>query len=132
MDDSKHMRRKGFQNSERGAYQIFNDQWAERTLVFENEPLEKVLERLAKESGVNTVLLESGGELMGAFLDAGLIDEMVIYYAPMVTGGPNPGVGGEGVSRLEDAMGLINAKVRQVGNDLCVRGVVGLVDRLAR
>jgi diaminohydroxyphosphoribosylaminopyrimidine deaminase/5-amino-6-(5-phosphoribosylamino)uracil reductase len=44
-----------------------------------------VLELLAAQ-GVNDVLLEAGATLTGAWLAAGVIDELVVYYAPRLLG----------------------------------------------
>jgi diaminohydroxyphosphoribosylaminopyrimidine deaminase/5-amino-6-(5-phosphoribosylamino)uracil reductase len=44
-----------------------------------------VLELLAAH-GVNDVLLEAGATLTGAWLAAGVIDELVVYYAPRLLG----------------------------------------------
>jgi diaminohydroxyphosphoribosylaminopyrimidine deaminase/5-amino-6-(5-phosphoribosylamino)uracil reductase len=109
---------------EQADYQLFNDNHSQRSLLFQNENIGSVLTQLATNKSVNTVLLESGGGLVGAFLDAGLIDEWVIYLAPMVTGGPSPAVGGEGACSLEERYSLKNLSIHQVGNDLCVRGLV--------
>lgn len=112
---------------ERLGYRVFTDADADRTLVKKREEPEKVLRSLAAEHGVNTVLLEAGGRLLGVFSDLGLIDEWVIYLAPMVTGGPNPGLGGKGVTRLVERGILDHLTIHRVGDDLCARG---LVDRV--
>lgn len=109
---------------EYGEFQLFNDAFSDRTLIFRNQGLEESLGNLAKNHGANTVLLESGGKLMGSFLDAGLIDEFVIYLAPMVTGGSEQAIGGKGVTSIGARLGLANSEIVQVGNDLRVRGVV--------
>ncbi len=44
-----------------------------------------VLELLAAQ-GVNDVLLEAGATLTGAWLAAGVVDELVVYYAPRLLG----------------------------------------------
>ena len=44
-----------------------------------------VLELLAAR-GVNDVLLEAGPTLTGAWLAAGVVDELVVYYAPRLLG----------------------------------------------
>jgi len=105
-------------------YQLFNHDFAERSLLFQNEGIEATLSQLVTNQSVNTILLESGGGLMGAFLDAGLIDEWVIYLAPLVTGGPTPAVGGQGAASLEERFSLKYLTIHQVGNDLCARGLV--------
>ena len=106
---------------DQSAYQIFQD--GHPTTTFCNVPISEILRTLAKE-GKNTVLLESGGDLMGAFLDEGLIDEFVIYYAPLITGGPTPALGGVGVSSLADRHALKNTSLAKIGEDLRLRGVV--------
>lgn len=47
--------------------------------------LARVLEELARR-GMNEVLVEAGASLNGAFLDANLVDEVVIFMAPCVLG----------------------------------------------
>ncbi|MFT6240954.1 MAG: diaminohydroxyphosphoribosylaminopyrimidine deaminase, partial [Akkermansiaceae bacterium] len=89
-------------------YELFTDEHRERSLLFENIPMYKVLRTLAKDHGVNMVLLEAGGDLLGSFLDEGLIDEFVIYLAPIVTGGDKAAMGGEGSVNLEDRYSLEN------------------------
>ena len=44
-----------------------------------------VLELLASR-GVNDVLLEAGATLTGAWLAAGVVDELVVYYSPRLLG----------------------------------------------
>jgi diaminohydroxyphosphoribosylaminopyrimidine deaminase/5-amino-6-(5-phosphoribosylamino)uracil reductase len=115
------MTRQGF-NQE--GFQIFEDEWRERTLIFQNQSNYEVLRTLAQKHGVNTVLLETGGSLLGSFLDEGLIDEWVIYLAPLVTGGPTVAVGGGGSETLEERLNLKNVRIHQVGRDVCARGFV--------
>ncbi|MGJ8696756.1 MAG: bifunctional diaminohydroxyphosphoribosylaminopyrimidine deaminase/5-amino-6-(5-phosphoribosylamino)uracil reductase RibD [Verrucomicrobiaceae bacterium] len=106
---------------DQSAYQIFHDDHPTR--LFQNLPISEVLRTLA-DDGINTVLLESGGNLMGSFLDEGLIDEFVIYYAPLVTGGPTPAIGGEGAANLEERQSLKNTTLTQIGPDLRLRGIL--------
>jgi len=105
-------------------WKLFNDEYKNRTRIFENIKLRDVLSQLSQNEGVNTVMLECGGNLMGEFLDLNLIDEFMIFYAPMVTGGPHCAIGGNGITELEDRWGLENPSVEQIGNDLCLRGLV--------
>jgi len=65
---------------------LFQDKYAHRTLVQGNGDLHAALKTLA-DLGCNSVLVEAGGTLTGAFLDAGLADEVAIFYAPLLTGG---------------------------------------------
>lgn len=110
-------------------WKLFNDEYKNRTRIFEDIKLRDVLTQLSGNEGVNTVMLECGGSLMGAFLDLNLIDEFMIFYAPMVTGGPHCAIGGNGISGLEERWGLENPSVEQIGNDLCLRGLVSTKSR---
>ena len=42
--------------------------------------------KLLAERGFNEVTVETGGKLMGSLLRAGVIDELVLYYAPLLLG----------------------------------------------
>jgi 2,5-diamino-6-(ribosylamino)-4(3H)-pyrimidinone 5'-phosphate reductase len=48
--------------------------------------LERVLETLRREFGVEKLLLEGGGSINGSFLAAGLVDELSILVAPVADG----------------------------------------------
>lgn len=48
--------------------------------------LKKVLEKLTKEFGIETLLLEGGGKINGSFLAAGLVDELSVIIAPVADG----------------------------------------------
>ena len=112
------------QDLDREGLQLFEDKWKERTLVFKEQSKYDVLHNLASKHGVTTVLVEAGGSLLGSFLDDGLIDEWVIYLAPLVTGGPTVAVGGQGSETLEDRLNLRKISIYQVGRDVCARGLV--------
>lgn len=71
-----------------------------------------VVAELAK-LGVDTLLVEGGGEVIWSFLDAGVVSELHTYVAPIVIGGrgtPTP-AGGTGASSLEaaDKMELVSS-----------------------
>lgn len=61
-----------------------------RTIVRPCEALAASLEGLVKSDGILSAMLEAGGVLSSAFLAAGLIDEIVVYLAPLLAGGPIP------------------------------------------
>ena len=78
-------------------------------------------ERLGAE-GIQSVLVEGGGETHAAFLAAGLADRIVLYVAPKLVGGPAKSwVGGPGVLRLADAYGFtFDEEIAFIGGDLRV------------
>jgi diaminohydroxyphosphoribosylaminopyrimidine deaminase/5-amino-6-(5-phosphoribosylamino)uracil reductase len=66
----------------------------------------------------NEVLLEAGATLSGAFLQAGLIDELVIYMAPLLMGDAARGLFTlPEISRMGDISSLEIKDVKAVGKD---------------
>lgn len=99
---------------------LLSDGHRERTLVRGRDP-EAVLRELAAERGVCCALLECGGRLAGTFMDAGLVDEVVLFLAPRITGGGVAAVGGEGFA---DGLGLEGASFQRFGPDVMLRALV--------
>jgi diaminohydroxyphosphoribosylaminopyrimidine deaminase / 5-amino-6-(5-phosphoribosylamino)uracil reductase len=86
-------------------------------------PLEEELARLA-EAEVQTLLLEGGPTLAGAFLRADLIDKLVLFVAPKLVGGDDapPLFAGHGVHVLADAVPVTSVEISRVGEDVLVTG----------
>lgn len=85
--------------------------------------LKRLLRALA-ERGVDSVLVEGGGEVAWAFLSQGLVQKVYFFYAPIIMGGRNavPAVGGEGFPSPDQALRLKKLSVERVGEDLLVTG----------
>jgi diaminohydroxyphosphoribosylaminopyrimidine deaminase / 5-amino-6-(5-phosphoribosylamino)uracil reductase len=91
---------------------------AEVTLLEEPTPA-SVLADLAGR-GVQSVLVEGGGEVLAAFVEAGLFDRLEVACAPLLVGGreaPGP-LGGGGPERLAEALRLDTLEVRRPGHDV--------------
>jgi diaminohydroxyphosphoribosylaminopyrimidine deaminase/5-amino-6-(5-phosphoribosylamino)uracil reductase len=58
--------------------------------------------------GVRSLMVEGGSELLGAFLDARLVDAVALYRAPRLLGGRGavPVFGGRGAARLAGALAV--------------------------
>lgn len=70
---------------------------------------------------INQLWVEAGPQLCGALLQAGLVDELIVYLAPKVLGSDGRGLLNlPGLERLADAPTLSFSEVRQVGPDLCL------------
>jgi diaminohydroxyphosphoribosylaminopyrimidine deaminase / 5-amino-6-(5-phosphoribosylamino)uracil reductase len=104
-----------------GYAQLFSDEWQARTLVRTGYDLEKTLRDLATEQGVLSVMVEAGGVFSAALFEAGLIDEVVLYYAPLLCGGPVLGLAGAG---LPEPLRLDEIEFQRFGNDVRLRGSV--------
>ena len=65
--------------------------------------------RLLGKLNVTSVLIEGGGELLGAAFDAKLVDRAVFFYAPIVIGGRGAvsAVAGHGVRKVSGALKLL-------------------------
>jgi len=85
------------------------------------------------EREVRAVLVEGGGEVHGAFLDAALVDRVAFFVAPRLLGGrgATPAIGGAG-SPLKSAARIIGVEVTHLGEDLLIEGDIerpGVADR---
>lgn len=83
--------------------------------------LAEVLRELGRRQVLN-VLLEAGAELNGAALEAGIVDKMILFYAPRIMGN-----GGVPMARLssrgfENLPLLKNITVSPFGSDFIVQG----------
>ena len=87
--------------------------------------LPPLLDALA-ERELNGLLVEGGAEVHGAFLDARLVQKVVLFVAPILIGGAEAPVafGGRGVAQLAEALELEALETAHVGRDLMVTGRV--------
>jgi diaminohydroxyphosphoribosylaminopyrimidine deaminase/5-amino-6-(5-phosphoribosylamino)uracil reductase len=89
----------------------------------ENEParVRSALDQLGAQ-GVAAALLEGGPHLAGAFLDAGEIDEIRRFLAPLLLGGSSARdpLEGKGVERISDALRALTLQSERVGEDLLI------------
>lgn len=80
--------------------------------------LHAVLAQLAQR-GVNELQVEAGATLSGALLREGLVDELLLYVAPVLLGERGrPLLGGITPAAMDERLGLRLVETRQVGPDL--------------
>jgi diaminohydroxyphosphoribosylaminopyrimidine deaminase / 5-amino-6-(5-phosphoribosylamino)uracil reductase len=86
---------------------------------------ERVIDGLDKLGGLGlqSLLLEGGPRLAGSFLDAGEIDEMRLFLAPIAIGGRGARVPfeGEGSGSVADAQQALSVEVSMVDEDVLIR-----------
>jgi diaminohydroxyphosphoribosylaminopyrimidine deaminase/5-amino-6-(5-phosphoribosylamino)uracil reductase len=89
----------------------------------ENEParVRSALDQLGS-AGITSILLEGGPHLAGAFLDAGEVDEIRLFVAPVVVGGSSARdpLEGEGVERIAQATRALSFDVERVADDVLI------------
>lgn len=79
--------------------------------------LSALMDYLNKEQ-LNEVLVEAGATLSGAFIQAGLVDELVIYMAPVLMGDTARGlVSLPGIEKMADRVQLEITDMKAVGKD---------------
>ncbi|KAA3607758.1 MAG: bifunctional diaminohydroxyphosphoribosylaminopyrimidine deaminase/5-amino-6-(5-phosphoribosylamino)uracil reductase RibD [Planctomycetota bacterium] len=80
--------------------------------------LKVALSSLRQEFGVRRLLVEGGAGLHGWLLDAGFIDAVVLYEAPILLGGRHGAVMGGGFASPQRALNLGHEDRRELGPDL--------------
>ena len=87
--------------------------------------LNDLMIKLGKE-GVDSILLEGGGELNWSALQCGIVNKVQTYIAPKVFGGANAKspVTGNGVNAPDDAYYLENSSITFLDNDILIESEV--------
>ena len=85
--------------------------------------LASVLEELGRRS-IQSVLVEGGPFLAGLMLEAGLVNKVTFFIAPMIVGSQDApsAIGGAGAERIADALQLDQVEVSQHGRDVEITG----------
>jgi diaminohydroxyphosphoribosylaminopyrimidine deaminase / 5-amino-6-(5-phosphoribosylamino)uracil reductase len=87
-------------------------------LELRSGPLREELQALA-EDGVQSLLLEGGPTLAAAFLEADLVDKLLVFVAPRISG-DGPGM----LSGLRRPLELTRMEARQIGDDVLLQAYV--------
>ncbi|HEX8748917.1 MAG TPA: bifunctional diaminohydroxyphosphoribosylaminopyrimidine deaminase/5-amino-6-(5-phosphoribosylamino)uracil reductase RibD [Pyrinomonadaceae bacterium] len=101
---------------ESGGAQIIRDDEGGRNL-------QAVLAKLAERS-LQSLLVEGGANVAGAFLDSGLVNKVTFFIAPVIIGGRDatPAVAGVGAEKISDAYRLRDVETRADALDLEITG----------
>ena len=81
--------------------------------------LAAVLDELKKRD-IQSVLVEGGSTVAGAFVDARLVDKLTFIAAPLVLGGSDApvAIAGRGAGALDAAMRLRDLSIERIGDDI--------------
>lgn len=86
--------------------------------------LDEVMTSLGKR-GIDSVLLEGGGRVNASALEAGSVDEVMIFIAPKIIGGQGKSpVIGNGIPLMKDAIRLQGLQMEYIGSDILIRGYI--------
>ncbi len=88
-------------------------------------PLRSLLRLLAKR-GIQSILIEGGGEILASAFSEKLVDHVLWFVAPLIVGGHQApsSVQGVGVAHLPQAARLTRSRIRLIGPDLLVEADV--------
>lgn len=90
-----------------------------KTCVSESKVDLTALLALLAQRGLNDVLVESGANLAGAFIEQDLVDELILYQAPKLIGGDGKDlVSMPSITTLAQAKSLLITDIRMVGCDI--------------
>jgi diaminohydroxyphosphoribosylaminopyrimidine deaminase / 5-amino-6-(5-phosphoribosylamino)uracil reductase len=93
-------------------------------VIADGDPPARVEAALAElgRRDVTSILLEGGPTLAGSFFDAGEVDAMRLFVAPLVIGGrgARPLIEGRGAAGIESAQRALATDWERVGDDLLV------------
>ncbi|MGE3819147.1 MAG: bifunctional diaminohydroxyphosphoribosylaminopyrimidine deaminase/5-amino-6-(5-phosphoribosylamino)uracil reductase RibD [Isosphaeraceae bacterium] len=86
-------------------------------------PIGPLLDDLGRQ-GVTNLMVEGGGRILGAFFDEDQIDEVDVFLAPKIEGGPavHAPCLGRGVDRMANAARLEETVVSEVDGDVRLQG----------
>jgi diaminohydroxyphosphoribosylaminopyrimidine deaminase / 5-amino-6-(5-phosphoribosylamino)uracil reductase len=97
---------------------LFSDHHRDRTLVFRNQPLRKIVADLGARE-ISHLLIEGGGTILTEAFRAGVVNEVAFFIAPAVMGTAPRALGA-----LKTALPLREVRYQQVGPDLLCRALL--------
>lgn len=85
--------------------------------------VDELMAELSRRRMTN-VLVEGGAKVLGSFLDAGLVDEVHVFVAPLMVGGETAlsPMGGVGTKQIVDSLRLERWEVRMIESDIYIHG----------
>ncbi|MEK9987384.1 MAG: bifunctional diaminohydroxyphosphoribosylaminopyrimidine deaminase/5-amino-6-(5-phosphoribosylamino)uracil reductase RibD, partial [Aquiluna sp.] len=101
-----------------GSLRVFNDR--AESLHFKTRDAERALKELYSR-GVKHVWVEGGPAVASKFVQLGLVDEFIIYLAPMLIGGDKVALQDIGVMSMQGAIELEIAEQKLLDQDLFIR-----------
>jgi diaminohydroxyphosphoribosylaminopyrimidine deaminase/5-amino-6-(5-phosphoribosylamino)uracil reductase len=95
-------------------------------------PILGLLEELGRR-GLTNLMVEGGGAVLGSFLDAGQVDEVDVFLAPIIEGGSHSysPARGLGFATMAEALWLDRPEVQVIDGDVRVRGTLARAWRSA-
>ena len=75
--------------------------------------------------GITSILIEGGSRLAASAIRSGIVDRLLVFYAPVLLGGDGvPMIGSLNIKRLVDAVRVRNIKFNRIGSDILLEGEI--------
>lgn len=76
--------------------------------------------------GIDSILLEGGGEVNYSALEAGIVDKIMLFMAPVIIGGKESKtfVEGKGIDLLTNSFKASNLKIEDLGEDILITSYI--------
>ncbi|MBI2314757.1 bifunctional diaminohydroxyphosphoribosylaminopyrimidine deaminase/5-amino-6-(5-phosphoribosylamino)uracil reductase RibD [Candidatus Daviesbacteria bacterium] len=92
--------------------------------LFDQITINKILSKL-KEETIISILVEGGGQTLGEFVDAKIIDKVYAFHAPLIIGGEKAiSIGRQGASTIKQALHLQNVIFKRFEDNLLTIGYI--------
>jgi diaminohydroxyphosphoribosylaminopyrimidine deaminase / 5-amino-6-(5-phosphoribosylamino)uracil reductase len=87
--------------------------------------LSRLVVQLAQKK-IASILIEGGGQVIGAALAAGIVDKLCFFYAPKILGGDDgiPICNGVGPQMMADSMKVQRISVHRFDDDVMIEGYI--------
>jgi len=81
--------------------------------------------KMCYERGINSLLVEGGGQVHGSFIEENLVDEVFYFLGPLIIGDEKgiPAVKRRPLKALKDALFLKRVKSKKYGNSYLIHGI---------
>ena len=76
--------------------------------------------------GITSLLIEGGSRVIASALSAGIVDKVMFFYAPKLTGGDDgvPICRGKGPDRMADCIAVKDITLQRFGDDVMIEGYI--------
>ena len=99
-------------------YQVFQSMPNRVDTLLWRDDIHGLLDILAKKYQCHDVLVEAGAGVTGAFIQAGLVDELIIYQAPCLLGSDARAMADFSLTSLSEQQRFSLSDIRQIGTDI--------------
>ena len=119
-EDSNKQKAQALQSRSASIHYLATEQQAGKVRLALNEVISVLAQRQ-----YNDVLLEAGADLTGSMLQAGFVDELIIYMAPHLMGSEARGLCNlPGLNSMSEQINLSIQDIRAVGKDFRITALV--------